>query len=183
MYRMSPINWALRPLKKYADFSGRASRAEFWWFFLFLMLIYIVVWFVFVAVVRSMAIAGSQPSLAVGGIIGVAGIVLALGYIALLIPAIAVQVRRLHDTDRSGWWLGAFWIGYVGYFVVMFSQLATMSAESPPSFVGAGAIGLFALAMLIYSIVLLVFWCLPGTRGANRFGEDPYGADVEQVFA
>jgi uncharacterized membrane protein YhaH (DUF805 family) len=38
-------------------------------------------------------------------------------------------------------------------------------------------------AMFIYMIVLLVFYCLPGTKGANRFGDDPYGANVEEVFA
>lgn len=40
-----------------------------------------------------------------------------------------------------------------------------------------------ALAMFGYSILLLVFFCLAGTRGPNRFGEDPYGADIEEVFA
>ena len=47
-------------------------------------------------------------------------------------------------------------------------------------FAGAGVLG---LVMFVYMIVLLVFYCLPGTSGANRFGDDPYGANVEEVFA
>jgi uncharacterized membrane protein YhaH (DUF805 family) len=47
----------------------------------------------------------------------------------------------------------------------------------------AAGTGIFALVMMVYAIVLLVFYCLPGTRGPNRFGEDPYGADVGEVFA
>lgn len=184
MRNMSPIDWAVRPLKNYAKFSGRASRAEFWWFFLFVILAYVAIWMILFATLRNSVGTGSQPSYAFGGILSVVGIGFILAYLALLIPVIAVQVRRLHDTDRSGWWLGAFWILYLAYFVVMFSQLlSTTSAGSPPSIYGAGAIGIFALAMLVYAVVLLVFWCLPGTRGANRFGEDPYGADVKEVFA
>ena len=64
---------------KYATFSGRASRAEFWWFFLFQIL---------VSIVASM----------LGDV--VAGLV----SLALLLPALAVGARRLHDIGRSGWW-------------------------------------------------------------------------------
>lgn len=184
MRKMSAIDWALRPLKNYADFSGRASRAEFWWFFLFMMLFYVVVWAVFFATVGMSASSGTQPSFARVGIFGVFGIGVILSYLVLLIPMIAVQVRRIHDTNRSGWWLGAFWILYVAYLFVMFSGVfSTISPGSPPNIYSAGAIGILGLAMFVYSIVLLVFWCIPGTRGANRFGEDPYGADVEEVFA
>jgi len=42
---------------------------------------------------------------------------------------------------------------------------------------------IMALVFFVYSIALLVFYCLPGSTGANRFGEDPYGADVGEVFA
>lgn len=58
-----------------------------------------------------------------------------------------------------------------------------MSAGALPSIYGAGAIGIVGLGMFVYAALLLLFWCLPGTRGLNRFGEDPYGADVEEVFA
>ena len=64
---------------KYATFSGRASRPEFWWFFLFQIL---------VSVVASM----------LGDV--VAGLV----SLAVLVPALAVGARRLHDIGKSGWW-------------------------------------------------------------------------------
>ena len=66
-------------LSKYATFSGRASRPEFWWFFLFQILI----------------------SLAAGMLGEVINGLVALG---LLLPALAVGTRRLHDIDKSGWW-------------------------------------------------------------------------------
>ena len=74
---------------KYATFSGRATRAEFWWFFLFTFL---------------------------GGLIPIVGLIFAL---AVLIPSIAVAVRRLHDTDRSGWWLLIGLIPLVGFIVLL----------------------------------------------------------------
>jgi uncharacterized membrane protein YhaH (DUF805 family) len=70
--------------QKYADFSGRARRSEYWWFYLFLFLVDVVF---------------SVIDRAIGNTI--LGLLVSL---ALLVPFIAVGVRRLHDTGRSGWW-------------------------------------------------------------------------------
>ena len=186
MQQMSPIGWALRPLKNYANFSGRASRAEFWWFFLFVMIIYMVFWFLLFATVGASAAASpnGQPSFALLGAFGTAGMFMILFYLALLLPMIAVQVRRLHDTNRSGWWLGVFWLMYPVYMVLLFgTSLSNMQSGTAPSVGMAVGSGIFALAFFVYSIVLFVFFCLRGTQGPNRFGEDPYGPNVEQVFA
>jgi uncharacterized membrane protein YhaH (DUF805 family) len=186
MQNLSPIGWALRPLKNYANFSGRASRAEFWWFFLFVMLAYMVFWFAMIATIGASVspAAGGQPSFALLGAFGVAGIFMILFYLALLLPMIAVQVRRLHDTDRSGWWLGAFWLMYPVYMVLIFgTSLSNLRSGTAPGAGLAIGSGIFGLVFFVYSIVLFVFFCLRGTHGANRFGEDPYGPDVEQVFA
>lgn|SRR5690349_159489 len=184
MQSLSPIGWAIRPIKNYAKFSGRASRAEFWWFFLFLMLVYIAFWVVTFSTMGLGAAPDSQNPLGALGALGAVGIFVMLFYLVLLIPSIAVQVRRLHDTNRSGWWLGAFWLLYAGY--VLFAVRAAFSAtsvNSQPSLAGAGAMMAIGLLFFAYSIALLVFFCLPGTKGSNRFGDDPYGPDVEQVFA
>ena len=79
--------------KKYANFNGRASRSEYWWFQLF----YIIVAFVAV-IFDSMYIDNSQT-------MGPLELVTTL---ALLLPAVAVTARRLHDVGRSGWWMLIF---------------------------------------------------------------------------
>jgi uncharacterized membrane protein YhaH (DUF805 family) len=189
MQNLSPIGWALRPLRNYANFAGRASRAEFWWYTLAMTVFYIAMWIVLFGTIASLSV---QKPTSVGafGVIGVGAMLVGLLWLGLIIPTIAVQVRRLHDTNRSGWWLGAFWLLYLVYIGVIISSIGTamsvaMAGGTPPSrngslFAGSAVLGLL---MFVYSIVLLVFFCLQGTRGANRFGEDPYGPDVEQVFA
>ena len=86
------MSWFILALKKYATFSGRARRKEYWFFVLFYVLISIVA-----AVIDVMT--GSFDSTMGMGMLGL------LVALALLIPSLAVAVRRLHDTDRSGWWV------------------------------------------------------------------------------
>jgi uncharacterized membrane protein YhaH (DUF805 family) len=89
---------------KYAEFRGRASRPEFWWFAL---LYYLVI---FVPIVSLIAVdsvgRGDQPwdeaDMNVAGV--VFGIVIGVAVLALLIPYLAVGTRRLHDTGKPGWW-------------------------------------------------------------------------------
>jgi len=89
----------------YANFSGRATRPEFWWFWLFYMLVFVVL-----AVVAG---AGS-------GIASIAYIAMAGFALASIIPGIAVAVRRLHDTGRSGWWLLLGLIPFGGLVLLIF---------------------------------------------------------------
>ena len=103
---MSPIDWATRPLKKYADFLGRAPRAEYWWFYLLSVVAYLVG-----LILDSL--------LATGGALGSTGIIALLLILGLLIPSLAAGVRRLHDTDRSGWWLLIAFIPLVGAIVLL----------------------------------------------------------------
>lgn len=183
MQTHSPIGWAVRPFKKYAVFSGRAPRAEFWWFFLFVMILYF-------GVIMLLGVAGAAIMPLNGGNAITSGpaelivIFVGLFWLALFIPTLAVQVRRLHDTNRSGWWLGAFWLLYAAYFVLIFGM--GFAADPAGSAVGpyaALAVGIVAIAFFVYSVVLLVFSCIRGTEGTNRFGPDPYGEDVAEIFA
>jgi len=103
---LSPVDWAKRPVQKYADFTGRAPRAEYWWFFLF----------VIIGEVIAMAI---DSILGLGQMVGPYGPVLLLFALALIVPSIAVGVRRLHDTDRSGWWLLIGLIPLIGAIVLL----------------------------------------------------------------
>lgn len=86
-------------LSKYAGFSGRARRSEYWWFFLFNIIVSIV------ATVVDAALGTAFVALLVS--------------IALLLPGIAVGVRRLHDTGRSGWWLLIALVPLVGAIVLI----------------------------------------------------------------
>ena len=103
---MTPIDWATLPLKKYADFSGRAPRAEYWWFYLLIIIVYAVA-----MIIDS--ILGTDHAF------GPYGIVMAVSMLALLIPSLAAAVRRLHDTDRSGWWLLIAFIPLIGAIVLL----------------------------------------------------------------
>lgn len=137
---------------KYASFSGRASRSEYWYFVLFNFLVGLVTG------VLDVTIFGLENELS--PINTVASLV-------LFLPSLAAGVRRLHDTNRSGWWYGWFFIALVGISVV----IGVMVASNP--YAVDDAIGLFAIlgiGGLIYGIVLLVFMCQRGDPGPNRFG-------------
>lgn len=108
-------------IKKYAKFEGRANRPQYWYFvlteFLAFFILELLCVIPFVNIIAFLAL-----------------LVLGLG---LIVPGIAVSVRRLHDTNRSGWWLLLCFVPFVG------------------------------------SIVILVFMCLEGTKGANKYGDEP----------
>ncbi len=97
---------------KYFQFDGRARREEFWYFTLFSVLV-------------SIVLSILNPKLSI------------IYSLAIFVPTIAIGARRLHDTDRSGWWQ------------------------------------LLELIPIVGIIVLIVFWCLDGQKGDNRFGPDP----------
>jgi len=161
---MSPIDWAMRPLKRYADFSGRAPRPEYWWFWLAYVLLDVII----------------QILTRISGIFGLLGLV----YLGLFIPMIAVAIRRLHDTDRRGWWLLAPLVPYFAAFVIMFPAFMANPTGGLALFAAVGPALILMLIGFVLAIAILIFMVLPGTPGPNRFGADPYNPDnLEQVFA
>jgi uncharacterized membrane protein YhaH (DUF805 family) len=94
------MNWYIEVLKKYAVFDGRAQRTEYWMFFLFNIIITIVL------------------SL-IDGLFGISGVLSGIYGLAVLIPGIAVSIRRLHDTNRSGWWLLIGLVPVIGTIVLI----------------------------------------------------------------
>lgn len=112
------MNWYLGVLRQYAVFKGRARRKEYWFFFLFNLIASLVL-----TVVDFMT--GSlDPELGMGLLSG-------LYTLAVLIPSLAVTVRRLHDTDRTGWWLLIGLIPLVGAIVLLvFMLLDSQSGDN-----------------------------------------------------
>ncbi len=84
---MEPINWFMKVVTQhYFDFNGRARRAEFWWF----ILVYIII-----EIILSV----------IGNVAHLGQILVSIFQLALLLPSLGVGVRRMHDTNRSGWWI------------------------------------------------------------------------------
>jgi uncharacterized membrane protein YhaH (DUF805 family) len=152
------LEWMLMPLKRYADFKGRSRRKEFWMFALFNAIVYLVLMGIMMAIgggVDPTAVDPADPMGAYSMFLGGAGILVLLWALAVLVPTIAVTVRRFHDRDMSGWW-------YLGFIVA----------------------ALIPLLNIISGIALIVLMALPGTPGPNRFGPDPKNpSEGAEVFA
>ncbi|MEP7007238.1 MAG: DUF805 domain-containing protein [Sphingomonas bacterium] len=123
----------LLPLKRYADFNGRSRRTEYWMFHLAITIALVAAIFFILAVASTMRAVDDGFPVAMRIFLGL----VAIGWLAIIIPSLAVQVRRFHDQDLSGWFVLLGFIPYVG------------------------------------GIVIIVFMCLPGTKGDNRYGPDP----------
>ena len=96
------MEWMFLPLKRYAEFSGRSRRMEYWMFALFQILLVFAFWFLLIVIGGTALMTGDVGGLMAGG--GAIMIVLALFglvWLALIIPGIAVGVRRLHDTTAA----------------------------------------------------------------------------------
>ena len=105
------MSWYLEALKKYAVFSGRSRRMEYWYFVLFNIIVSIVLGTID-------ALLGTLGSgMGVGLLSGIYGL-------AILIPSLAVTVRRLHDIDRSGWWIFINLIPLIGAIVLLVFALS-----------------------------------------------------------
>lgn len=105
------IEWMILPLKRYADFKGRSRRKEYWFFVLGMFIAAVVLGFI----EGILGVSGT-----VGNFYGPLTIILLL---ALIIPSIAVQVRRFHDQDKSGWFVLLGLIPLVGGLIVLVFML------------------------------------------------------------
>ena len=127
---------------KYADFKGRARRSEYWWFWLFLVLCNAVL----------SAVDSFIGSPIIGGIFA----------LATIVPSISVAVRRLHDTDRSGWWL----LAPLAPLVLMLAPLIAKNLGSTVAYVG--------IALMAIVVIVQIVWLATDTQpGPNRFGLAP----------
>ncbi|MGE8215382.1 Inner membrane protein YhaI [compost metagenome] len=114
------MNSMMIPLTRYAQFDGRASRKEFWMFYLFVMLVSIVGYI-------GMGIGAAMGS---DVVVMLFSAVLILFFLATLVPSIAVAVRRLHDTDKSGWFLLLSFVPLAGIVLLVFYVLPGTPGEN-----------------------------------------------------
>ncbi len=189
---MNNVPLMFQPLYKYAEFNGRSRRSEFWLWVLFRILVGMVLGAGALAwLAPVLPHVRDQPELFMPRYFTVWPTV-SLINLALLIPSLAVGVRRLHDINRSGWWLiMPVVVAIVGVtvFMIVFGihmfQLISMHPNGSNMsdkeglsliFGMLGYMFLFiVLPSLISQIVMLVFYVTEGTRGPNRFGNDPKG--------
>ena len=129
------LDFAMMPLKRYTDFSGRSRRKEYWFFVLGVFIVAVVLGII-------------EGILGLSGMVaGAYGPLTAIFLLGIIVPSIAVQVRRFHDQDKSGWFV------------------------------------LLALIPFLGGLIVLVFMCLEGTKGPNRFGPDPKDSTGSEVFS
>ncbi len=105
------MHWYTDVIRRYADFAGRASRPEFWWFQLINVIIYVLILLIGAAV---LGFSGGE-------------IIASLYSLAVFLPGLGVDVRRLHDTNRSGWWVLLGIIPVIGglVLIVFFASAGT----------------------------------------------------------
>jgi uncharacterized membrane protein YhaH (DUF805 family) len=124
---------------RYVDFQGRSRRSEYWWVTLFNIIVFGV------GTVLAMVVGGVNFETGEMGPLGYVFIgILGLYALGIIVPSIALFVRRLHDINQTGWI-------YLGLVILGFIPL----------------IGLLA------SIAQIVIACIPGTVGTNKYGPDP----------
>lgn len=142
-------------LSKYAVFSGRARRKEFWYFLLFNVLVGIIAGFLGAVMQKPKAMT----------------VLSTLFTLAFLLPSIGVAVRRLHDTGRSGWW---YLLAVPGVALAQTSNLMLSQGNLTMQMI-------FALASLACNVPLIVFYCQDSQPGTNRFGPNPKAKDLQDA--
>ncbi|WP_022671706.1 DUF805 domain-containing protein [Novosphingopyxis baekryungensis] len=103
------MEWMILPFKRYADFRGRSRRKEYWMFTLFIAI--------------ATVLLGAMMVVSAEGLGTAFGLVALLGGLVIIIPSLAVQVRRFHDQDKSGWFVLLNLIPYIGGFIVLIMML------------------------------------------------------------
>jgi uncharacterized membrane protein YhaH (DUF805 family) len=154
---MNGIFWLAQAFRRSFDYSGRSRRMEYWSYALFT---FVLQWLV----------GGAEDVLGLRSG-GRGGPIQPLLLLALVIPGLAVSVRRLHDINRTGWWL-----------IMPFAPILFWIAALLGRFNALGLFRVVMVAMLVAPLALLAMMCVPGTKGANRYGPDPKDRDLAETF-
>jgi uncharacterized membrane protein YhaH (DUF805 family) len=155
-------------LRKYFTFRGRAQRSEYWWFYLFTIIV------------------GVFAQIIDGAMMGWAnsdqGPVGAITTLAFFIPSLSAGWRRLHDTGRSGWWIGGGILGFIAFGIILV-VLGAASANGGLDTVITGIFGiLFLIGLIVWGISILVFLCQDSYSGDNVYGRSTKYDTGSSVF-
>jgi uncharacterized membrane protein YhaH (DUF805 family) len=177
-----------RPLLRYADFKGRASRTEYWLF----MVVQAVFYLTCVVLAASSFSNGGGGGTALLGLFGWLAVAM-IGLLVFALPNYAVLARRLHDAGLSAFWMALLLPNIATQFAT-FNAMGNMVRHGPVSGLEAGAsgygpveqalasgfaqVGLLSVLAMICSLALFVMTVMPGKRGPNRFGPDPKDPDA-----
>ena len=163
--------------RKYAVFKGRAMRSEYWWFELFYILISIGLHFLTGLAMIPLILKGQFTAEAIYQTSLPLSIVSIVVSLAFLLPSLAVMTRRLHDVNKSGWWLFIYflvaliWTGLGALILTISVNGSTLIDEVP--FILVFGFSIMTIIVFAIAIVFLV-WCLKrGTIGPNKYGPDP----------
>lgn len=168
---MDPVEAVKTCLKKFIDFTGRARRSEYWWFFLFTIIVSSVFSFL-------------------GGFFPVFTYIGLLCSLVLMIPTLAALTRRLHDTGRSGWWVLLYALGIIAVYGAMIAvfypvadqllaegdnmMLATIFADAVmDSPVASGVMMCGSLFTIVMWLITLIFSVMDSRWGENKYGPSP----------
>lgn len=162
------MKYFLYCLQHYADFNGRARRSEYWFFQLFNFLIAIGIYLIVLAIKE---------------VIGIdLGFLRFVYPIALFIPNLAVSARRLHDTNRSGWWQLLTFATTLITFVLMLIFIYPLFTNGMNEHAFSicmeqkGLLVLLCISIMFHlaaGFLLLVWYCFDSQQGVNRFGPNP----------
>ncbi len=193
-----------QPLARYADFNGRSRRSEYWLWALFMFLLNLVLTIIQYSIMFSSAgmmhdgamTGGAGAAFGAAMLINLLKFVVFLG---LVVPTIAVAVRRMHDINRTGWWIVFPTVVSLIAVVVVFSvngadlfrqisELSKAGNSGDPSASLAMFFNIMRLFLWVFvptlaaKVVTFVFRVTEGTKGPNRYGPDPKGGAPTNVF-
>lgn len=165
-------------ISKYATFTGRSRRSEYWWFGLLMLLIMLMP---FVGTVVLDAVFSGEKT---WGLSIMASMLLLPIALCLILPSLAVQTRRLHDVGRSGWWIVCCIVAELVYSIASAVVLGFEAFDTENdiqnlvnafhvSTVGGTVMLLLALVYTGISIAILVFSLQDSHRGENKYGPSP----------
>ncbi len=148
--------------RKFFTYRGRAPRSEYWSFLLF-------------AVLSALAVSSAEFAAGYGNGGGSLGTLVAF---VLFFPQVSAAVRRLHDSNRSGWWVGGFYLYVFAALNIGLMVVFGPAGRGTPAPWGEIVPDALLGGVVLFAILMVVLLALKGTEGANKYGPDPVAGAV-----